>query len=178
MATYELIQKIQPSSIALIQEPWAHNGKLKGLLPNIRGFHGQLEDPKLNPRAAIIAHENVDIIPLPQFSNRDICTAIWTTKSNNPCLQKIILISWYWHSQDDLPTILEDLFRYLESNQFEYILCADTNAHSTMWGNNYTDNRGIQLEEFFFMNLIHTVNCGTRTPTFFYRCHGDLLITN
>ena len=165
IATFELYQRITPHVVALIQEPWAHKTRLKGLLPGLKAFYHTSQDVSINPRAAIIAHDSIDILPLPQFTNRDIASAIWTTSSKNLVLKRIVLISWYWHAQDPLPTLLEQLFLYMAEQGLEHVLCTDSNAHSPMWGDRHEDHRGMLLEEFLVMHQIHVHNAGT-SPTF------------
>ncbi len=163
--TYELFLKITPHSVAFIQEPWVHKGRLLGMLPTLKGIYNQSGDNSSPPRAAIVVHDTVDVIPLPQFTTNNVAAALWHSASSNPALQRIVLVSWYWHSRDPFPSVLEELFIFLEAQDLQCILCADTNAHSDVWGARSTDGRGVELEEFLTMNYVSVLNRGV-TPTF------------
>ena len=165
LPSYELFQKLAPHSVALIQEPWFHKGKLLGLLPHLRGIYSPQEAGGPPPKAAIVAHDSVDLLPLPQFTTFSVVAAIWTTSSTNQCLRQIVLISWYWHADDDFPSVLEELYTFMELHHLEHVLCTDSNAHSDLWRARRTDLRGRQLEEFLSMNMVTVLN-NSPTPTF------------
>ena len=91
--TANMVQKFSKSENFLImaQEPWCAGRGLAGLAPSmVRHSH------TTPARAAIIHSRNLDIWDAPQFSDKDTCTCIWNTKSKNPTLKEIIIISCYW----------------------------------------------------------------------------------
>jgi hypothetical protein len=151
-ATYELTSLMAKDSIALVQEPWFYKGRPMGLTPILKALHAP---NKGCPRAAIYIHSSLQVMLVPQISDRDLVAAI----------RKILLISWYWPVNTELPNNIIEAISYAQSLDMQFILCADTNAHSPVWGDKRQDLRGIKMEDFLLDNQIHLLNVGSK-PTY------------
>jgi len=67
-------------------------------------------------------------------------------------------MSWYWPPSKPFPPALEKAIEYLIQADKQYIIAADTNAHSSWWGSPRTDNRGTQMEEVILTLHAHLMN--------------------
>lgn len=65
------------ANLALIQEPWVCNNKVRGL--NLRGFNAIVGCSVGRPRTCIVADLSLNALFLPQFSSADL-TAIQLTR--------------------------------------------------------------------------------------------------
>ena len=136
--------------------------------PHFKGhfFHTDKE-AKPGPRAAIFASNNLDIWGVPQFTNRDLATAVWLVKGAP--FQKVYIASCYHMdttSEPDsrrLPVIdplLDKLFDHCRAEGAQLVLLSDTNAHSVLWHMPRTNTRGKHFEELVMRNHLQVLNKG------------------
>ena len=77
--------------MAVQEFPW--NNKTKQI-PYLKGHYLFVDNrSKLRPRAAIYASNNLDIWGVPQYTNRDMATAVWLVE--NAPFQKVYITSLY-----------------------------------------------------------------------------------
>jgi len=93
---------------------------------------------------------------------------IW--KPNDKKQKEVIVASAYLdiNDPDVISRSLTKLVNYSRRRRLELILCADTNAHSTLWNSQDTNNRGEAIEEFILANNLNVCNIGNHC-TFFNR---------
>jgi hypothetical protein len=99
LATHELVKQLERVSnfIILAQEPYFYN-KLLFLPRQIKRFSHNVS----KPRSCIMHHPDLNIFPLPQFSDPDTTVGSWEPGVAGP--PNIILISTYWDiNHDQLP---------------------------------------------------------------------------
>lgn len=139
-----------------LQEPPTNKGRIVGF-----GSSGQLlyDRSSKRPRAAIFASRDLDIWLVPEFTNGDIVTCIWKTNSIH---RDVIVVSVYMDILDDevLPKELIKLMRKAQRKDKEVIICADSNAHSSLWGCEDTNKRGEKVEEIIFSRNLTLHNTG------------------
>lgn len=175
-ASAELVRRLQGQSaptVVLIQEPWVARKRICGL--------GGLLDTKVlydgdRPRAGIICKGNIDVWIMPQYTNQDLCAV--TIKHQS---KEVVMASAY--ADISLPVVndrLEELVDYCNEKKRSLLIGVDSNAHSTLWGNEASNSRGDQLEEFIFAKNLTVQNQGN-IPTFeagVGKSCIDLTITN
>ena len=72
-----------------------------------------------------------------------------------------MLISAYWDKKhDNLPAKLLEAVHFCNRNNLPYYVAIDSNAHSSLWNDKDTDDRGILMEEFLFTNPVTLLNQG------------------
>ena len=145
------------NKVALITEPYTPFKKLATLPLQTKAIAAYNENA---PRAAIVYTNTLNITPLTQFLQRDYAVGILNLEG-----RKVLIVSLYLDillpiKQDHLHKIL----RYAQTHQLELIVGADTNAHSTLYGNS-TNQRGRDIEEIISSYSLKVLN-NSRTPTF------------
>jgi hypothetical protein len=147
------------SYILFIQEPQVIKGKIN--LNRIKlHYHKQLE---LRPRAAIGHSDDLDLLSIPNLTDKDVCSCLWNKPGDN---KPLVLISAYWDGlTNEIPEMLIRAINFANNKQYQYILCMDANAHSTTWGSTSDNARGKLFEEFIIEKgmEIHNRN---NSPTF------------
>jgi hypothetical protein len=109
-------------------------------------------------------HPDLNIFPLPQFSDPDSTVGSWEPGVAGP--PNIILISTYWDiNHDQLPPKLTETIQFCLDNNIPYICSIDSNAWSTVWSSREDNNRGEILEEWLLMVGAVVLNRGN-APTF------------
>ena len=148
-------------TIYLITEPHTISNKLHGFP---RGttlvYDREIASNKPGPRAAIIASKDTQVTTLSQWCHRDC--AVGLAQING---RLTVLASVYLDIRKPVrPQWLDDLVRMAESKSYPIIICADSNAHSSLFG---PDNnaRGDELEDFVLHHGLGVENKGS-TPTF------------
>ncbi|MEO1413498.1 MAG: hypothetical protein AAFW73_26705, partial [Bacteroidota bacterium] len=139
-----------------IQEPPTKGGRVSGFGPSISCYYDKKsKDP---PRAAILASKNIYLWPVAEFTSRDIVTCLWTPHPG----REILVVSAYLDitERNVIPTQLLALMRHSRRKGREVLLCADTNAHSSLWNCPDTNSRGERLEEFILEHGVTVQNVG------------------
>ena len=163
MAENQKSKKTQISDhIACLQEPY-YKGDVPGNIPQTYQTYYSNKEPK--PRATIqvskpfcegvMFHEN--------FSNRDTCTI--SIKDPNDPNKRTFISSVYMHDSEDIDKhFVNEVLKMTAIKKMGLIICADTNAHSTIWGNNENNQRGDKLENLIIDHNLEIVNT-VFTPT-------------
>lgn len=148
--------------IACLQEPHEVNGRLVDFPPQANLHHG----PGVKPRAAILGSKGLNLWFVPDFSSGDQATCLWRT--GNPGIPEVYVSSLYMDIDTPLDRLATQEMRRLvdhcRKEKKPLIICADSNAHSELWGND-VNRRGEALEEFIFAYDLELQNVG-RLPTF------------
>jgi hypothetical protein len=139
-----------------LQEPHMHNGRLLGLPYTCNKFHKRSKAF----RAAIVAPRNLDLWYMDELSTTDlvVCTLKGKTKD-------IIIASLYCDITTNIPQELHNLTQFCLQKNLEVIICADTNAHSTLWGCDSNNGRGDLFDDFLINTNLRVSNVG-QCPTF------------
>ncbi|RYE25309.1 MAG: hypothetical protein EOP45_04900 [Sphingobacteriaceae bacterium] len=158
----KLNSKKQPT-IVLIQEPWIHNKKVKGMerLPcNI--FYSKSN----KPRTCVVTTTDIKACLLPQFCDGDQ-TAILVSINGENRHEDFILCSLYMpYESNKIPSSLfEELYKYSIEQEIALIVGADSNAHHTIWGSTNINKRGESLLEYLSSIELEVCNVGAK-PTF------------
>ena len=111
------------------------------------------------PRAAIYAHKHIPLWINHDLSDEDNAACLWVTKEQG--LSRVLVISSYWDRfLMEAPAKLTKAVEYAAQNNYEKLIGADTNAHSTLTGSSKTDGRGKILEDFILKYNLDIVNRG------------------
>ena len=169
--------------IIFICEPYC-NSKFK--IPNI---HKDIriikpEETKERPRVAMGIHKNhcKKAITLHEFTSRD-SIAIQINENK----QKIVMATIYMAGKKEkkdisqYTKIIQGLTTHAKKQNAALIINSDTNAHSTIWGDKKTEQRGDDLQVAIAQNELYIINQGNK-PTFensrIQQTIIDLTITN
>ena len=110
---------------------------------------------------------------LTQHTSRDLATVLIEIPTGNKT-QKIVIASLYCPSNDTTNKFISDpinedlinLVNYCAKEKLGLVVGADANAHSFLWGENHTDTRGGNFENFLFnsqLNILNNGNAATHT---------------
>ena len=146
--------KRENAFIALVTEPFCLRQKLSGIpkhyntIPVERGGH---------PRCAIFSSPTIKLHEVTQFRSRDLVVGI-----SNISGKKIAFISAYMDIKNvAISANLKEAIKYCKEKGYIILLGADTNSHSTRWGNE-DNQRGRKWNEFIedeslllHLSLIH-----------------------
>jgi hypothetical protein len=92
-------------------------------------------------------HPDLNIFPLPQFSDPDTTVGSWEPGVVGP--PNIILISTYCDiNHEHLPLKLIETIQFCLDNNIPYLCSIDSNAWSTVWGSRVDNTRGETLEDW------------------------------
>ena len=147
-----------PDSIYLVQETYHTTSGKPGVRKRAH-YYGKPES-----RAGIYTSslQSCHFVPMHEFIDQDITTGTLEGGSLN---ESLIVSSVYLDIMK--PEILpkfKELVEYCIRKNLRLICGIDSNAHSTLWGSQYTNPRGEDLEEFIFEFGLYVENIG-RTPT-------------
>ena len=167
-ATAELLQQINNCDkyIALLTEPWCGNGdKIKGINSNAGNLYFEKGSSNVamqrRPRAGILVSKTVNSWFVHKYSDRDVCTVCLVL--NN---KEIYVSSVYMDGQiKSIPQKLIELTEFVNTNNKSLIIGTDSNAHSTIYGNKITDERGEMIENYILSNKLVILNDGI-IPTY------------
>ena len=148
-----------------LQEPYMWKGRCLGLPYACTKFHKKAD----RCRAAIVAPRGVDLWYMDQYSTTDL--AVCTLKGKH---KSIIIASLYCDITKYIPQELQDLTQFCIQNNLDVIICADTNAHSTLWGSDSNNGRGDFFEDFLINTNLKVCNRG-QSPTFL-TCRAESII--
>ena len=147
----------QVFDVALVQEP---NLNKKDRINIVSGSRRTFHGPKA--RAAVIAERDLHIWPVETFTTRDLAVVSLQLKDNN---EYLFMASAYLDIIQPAPSKeLKDLVSYCNLKQIPLLIGMDSNAHSTMWGEENTNRRGTALEDWILGEDLFVHNRG-RTPT-------------
>ena len=145
---------------ALLQEPaTTTSGKLVSFPRGTQVFADGL-----HPRAAVLATPDLNVWAIPEHTSRDVASCLW--KTNSLQFPELIIISVYSDiTKDTISPELQALVQYCGSTKTPYIIGADTNSHSVLWGCIENNSRGDDYEDFIASHGIGLLNQGS-LPTF------------
>jgi hypothetical protein len=149
----------EKTEITFIQEPYLYQNRLKGITKGYRTYtHGEGKS-----RAAIIISDNTtDALFITQFSDNDT-VLLEIHKGSVPFYAASVYMDYNESIETNLRT-LEQILDFTEGAKL--ILATDSNARSTTWHDNITNNRGKILEEFVASNQLHIINEDSPRRTF------------
>ena len=160
-ATSNIVQIIseQNTDLIFMQEPYVINNQLVGLPKRFSIFTGG----NGKKRSAIIANNNkMDIIAINQLNNAD-CVVVEVITNRH----KFYAASIYMDIERDIGIDIKQIESILEhAKDFGVIIATDTNARSTTWFDNKTNQRGKKLEEFITTRNLLIINEDEGVPTF------------
>ena len=151
--------------LALIQEPYVHNGKVLGL--EQASNSDLIYDSNHNrPRVCIAIDKTLVFHVLPQFTNQDL-VAVKVKFSHLAVDFYGVVVSLYlpFEHNDPVSDSLKLLIDYCSDHNLPLFIGCDANAHNTVWGSTNTNSRGIKLLEFIVANNLLLLNNGD-DPTF------------
>ena len=152
--------------VLCLTEPFQYRRKVVGLSgPGRQLFY--VYDKDQRPRSAILVIGNLSATFLPQFSNSDITSVIFTYQSRSKPVSLLCISAYMPGDYGLLPpgTLIENIMEFAASQRLQVLLCTDSNAHSSLWGCPNTDRRGEKLTEFLAKWDIELCNIGN-LPTF------------
>ena len=127
--------------ISFLQEPHVVTSRGQSKITGLDSQHStyQVNDPHC--RAAIYAHRELPMWMNHELSDKDNTSCLWVTKDIG--MGRVLLVSSYWDRFVlNPPQKLIQALEYAKTNNFQVLVGADTNAHSTMTGSERTDSRG------------------------------------
>lgn len=182
-AVYSIGQYIGSRSniIASLNEPRSNNNKVYNIETFDEIISYQSEDPTKVIKAAIGVKGVDSRIIFEHLCNPNLAVAEISKNS-----AKIIFISAYFPPSEDINIGLDNLSNALKElrnmgKNGGILICADTNAHSNLWKDKDTDDRGTLLELFLAKEDLGIIN--TRGDKTFCNSRGhesviDLMICN
>ncbi len=95
---------------------------------------------------------------VPEYTLGDMATCLWKLGEK----EDVLITSFYMDITNTAvwPPQLEKLLRYCARKKKELVICADTNAHSSLWQCNDMNKRDEMLEELIFAHNINIYNVG------------------
>lgn len=160
--------------IALIQEPWQWNGKIKGL--QVPGFSIFSAATNNKVRTCVVVNNNLNAFFLSNLSCCDL-TAIKIKHNISGKPHEIVLASVYLPYDSILPPPTSEmaaLVTYCEQNNLQLLMSMDANAHHICWGSSDTNFRGKELLEYFTNTSLVVLNNGNE-PTFITKTRKEVI---
>ena len=148
------MSKTDSHMITCLQEPYNYKNRVCLLTKQCDlFFQGKA------PRTAILSSKQTNLVMIPSLSDRDTTVCQWSRVKDT-----ILIASVYLDITK--PTIsegLEKAVNFARNEGWEVIICMDSNAHSTIWGNPINNPRGDELELFIMSNNLHIHNIGCQS---------------
>ena len=139
-------------TIALIQEPAQHKGKITNIdNAHIKSYTGVVNNVNnshdTRPRACILVNSNVNIVKLTKFSDKDqVSVLIVDLYGRNTVFSSIYMP---YDSREPPPSqLMQDLVEFCNQNNWNLIIGSDANSHNIMWGSSNDNARGEHLLEY------------------------------
>ena len=135
-ATAELMIRLNSLDkyVAAIQEPWvsseADGGHIKGI------SSGKLHGHHFRARAALVVSNSVDMWPVHEFTNWDMATACIRTNGRLMYISSVYMDGTVLRIDENV----QRLATLCRTRGIGLIICSDTNAHSTLWGYDESDD--------------------------------------
>lgn len=150
-----------PGLLVALQEPQVKDGFITVFPDNHLIYH---RSPNGVPRAALFISNGLHVAPLPTYMDADMATGLWTT--NDPRFKHIVVSSIYMAGDMAITNKFTGLLEFCKRKRLPYILMADTNSHTPMWGEDHTCPRGSVMESIIMRHAPSIINRGTR-PHFY-----------
>ena len=119
-------------------------------------------------RAALFISSGLNVIPMTQFTHRDLATELWNTGSAK--VPEVVIASVYMDCKERLvfPPLFVELLEYCYQQQKPLLLLGDMNSHSPLWGETTTDERGEAIEHLIMEYNLSAMNRGKRPYVWTY----------
>ena len=138
------------NTIYLVQEPYFYKGKIPGL-PKGYSFFGDSKS-----RAIIIAPSCMPLFLCHELTHTDTTVCLYDNGKD-----KKYLASMYLDINKEVITQnVENIFEILQDLQVPAVFGLDSNAHSTFWGCESSNQRGEVLEDFIMHYNLSVLNVG------------------
>ena len=148
-------------TLAFIMEPHTVAGRIVGLPGGTDTVYSTGADNGREPaRAGLAASRDLRLTKLDSLCTRDCAAGMAHLKG-----RRTLVVSAYFDIKK--PTVqpwLEKVVSFADSKKVPLLLCADTNAHSSLYGPD-NNRRGDKLEDFLLQHGLEVHNTGG-TPTF------------
>ena len=163
LLTADLAQMHTP--LALIQEPYVHNGKIIGF-EQLKNTTLIYDTSHKRPRACVVISNSMVFHYLPQFTNQDM-VAIKIKFSHLTVKRFSVIASVYlpFEKSDPVSDSLKQLADFCSTHKMPLFVGCDSNSHNTVWGSTNTNDRGVKLLDFLVANRLDVLNSGNE-PTF------------
>ena len=149
------------STIFCVQEPYVFNDRFNYVPSSLTAIYKR----DVMARAGILVRKGTSIWFADELSSRDVCVGILVSKDKDI----IMVVSAYFDqlAKDPVPEALLGVLNLVKESRtrIKLVICADTNAHSTLWGSDTTDHKGEALELLVMEHDLIVQNTG-HTPTF------------
>lgn len=149
--------------LALIQEPWIHDGSIMGL--KVKGYNLFYDTLCNRPRACIIAKSGLNAINLVNYLDGDL-VAVSINHIVNGCRTDFVFVSAYlpYDGVDPLSVKAKAVLNLCGSKK-KLVFGCDANAHHTVWGSSDCNKRGEDLMDYILFFNLYLLNRGNE-PTF------------
>ncbi len=160
----------------LIQEPWAYEGRIKGL--NVPSYQLVYNDKYERPRAALVFRNDTNYAPIPEFITRDLVAAVAEVPTDKG--KRLVVFASAYLPGEDISPPPEDVKRLIDWCQTHgkhLILGCDANAHHTVWGSTDINDRGKRLLDYACSTdstQLDILNRGSK-PTFINAIRREVL---
>ena len=159
LATTELIKRLMNRNlIALVTEPWV-KGDTNIHISIPKSLSVYCSSKLVRCRASIITRREVKLWPVDSMSSGDLAVAVLPLEHTS-----VIIASCYWDIlHDEIDPLVLKLISFCRERRIPLMMGMDSNAHSTLWGSQLSNNRGRKLEEWIFEENLTVVNTGGNT---------------
>ena len=140
-------------SVWLLQEPHTYKNSVSVRIP---GFKTYFKSPVVRNRSCVIAKQDVKLLLNEDLSSDDFTVCLLEEKKS----AKLIVSGYLDIERPIIQEKLINIVNYAKENNFDIILALDSNAHSTVWGMEHANQRGVEFEEFLAINELYVVNEG------------------
>jgi hypothetical protein len=151
--------------VALIQEPWVHGDRIRGLC-NRWGILFSA-GPGIASRACISVSNTIQAFPLLELCSRHVMTVRLSFNGGGNIRDLIVTSVYLPYDSDEPPPSRElwDVINYCCRNNLQLIAGCDANAHHIAWGSTSINPRGRSLLEYLVSANLNILNKGNK-PTF------------
>lgn len=159
--------------MGLIQEPWAHNGRVLGCSSS--NYRLVYDDSQVRTRTAILLHRDIKFIPMTEFIARDIVAIKVEVPTARGTTEVCIASAYFPGDVEDVPPPEIVYFvDYCKRMNLQFVIGCDANAHHTIWNSSDINKRGEDLLCYISSNNIDICNTGD-SPTFMNAIRQEVL---
>jgi hypothetical protein len=145
------------TDVALIQEPWLYQGRIRGLTNTGRTVYSAV--PGNNARSYIYDRSHINALPLLELCSMDATTARITYTNGGVCEELIIALAYFPYDSDEPPPTKEmrNIIEPCQSRKKQLIVGCDASAHHKLWGSTGTNLGGESLMEYLVSSNLNTL---------------------
>lgn len=159
--------------VALLQEPWANKGEVLGI-PSHNSIKLIYDENSTTPRTAIMVSQDIKFTPITQFITKDIVAIRMEIPTSRGSTEAFVASAYFPGDEEPVPRVIAEFISYCKTNNKQFVIGCDANAHHTIWGSSDINDRGEYLLEYLSMNNIDLCNKG-ESPTFVTRLRQEVL---